>query len=87
MKLYAKEGEAPHHQSIIIDEDTGETVAVTYRDDDGSRGRLLAAAPELLAILEDGEKMLNNLTGDNLVIYARTFSALARAAIAKATQA
>jgi len=46
--------------------------------------RLIAVAPELLAILKDGAFQLERLTGENLSIYSRTFSTIARAAIAKA---
>jgi hypothetical protein len=47
--------------------------------------RLISAAPELLAFLKDCALQLGRLTGESLEAYARTFSALARAAIAKAT--
>ena len=42
-----------------------------------------AAAPELLNLLTAADR-LDELTGENLAVYARTFAALARAAIAKA---
>ena len=46
--------------------------------------RLIAAAPDLLNLLTAADR-LEELTGENLAVYARTFAALARAAIAKAT--
>lgn len=48
---YRSGGCAPHFQVLIIDEDTGATVAVTYNDEGGHKARLLAAAPKLLAAL------------------------------------
>lgn len=45
---------------------------------------LIASAPELVELLQDAEFQLSRLTGENLLAYARTFSALARQAIAKA---
>lgn len=46
--------------------------------------RLIAAAPEFMGLLKDAAMQLDRLEGDNLAVYARTFSALARAAIRKA---
>ena len=46
--------------------------------------RLIAAAPDMLNLLTAADR-LEELTGENLAVYARTFAALARAAIAKAT--
>ena len=46
--------------------------------------RLIAAAPDMLNLLTAAAR-LDELTGENLSVYARTFAALARAAIAKAT--
>ena len=45
---------------------------------------LLCSAPELLNLLTAADR-LEELTGENLAVYARTFAALARATIAKAT--
>ena len=42
-----------------------------------------AAAPDLLNLLTAAGR-LEELTGENLAVYARTYAALARAAIAKA---
>ena len=42
-----------------------------------------AAAPDLLNLLTAADR-LGELTGENLAVYARTYAALARAAIAKA---
>ena len=49
-----------------------------------ANARLIAAAPELLNLLTAADR-LEELTGENLAVYARTFAALARAAIARAT--
>ena len=46
--------------------------------------RLIAAAPDLLNLMTAATR-LDELTGDNLAVYARTFAALARAAIDRAT--
>lgn len=40
---------APHYQGQVYDEATGDTVAVTYHDENGDKARLAAAAPDLLA--------------------------------------
>ena len=45
---------------------------------------LICSAPDLLNLLTAADR-LETLTGENLAVYARTFAALARAAIAKAT--
>lgn len=45
---------------------------------------LIASAPELLNLLTAADR-LGELTGENLAVYARTYAALARAAIARAT--
>ena len=49
-----------------------------------ANARLIAAAPDLLNLLTAAGR-LEELTGENLAVYARTYAALARAAIAKAT--
>ena len=49
-----------------------------------ANARLIAAAPDLLNLLTAADR-LEELTGENLAVYARTFAALARATIAKAT--
>ena len=72
--------------------DGSEGLTVAYLDRAGVRERaeieanalLIAAAPELLDLLTAADR-LEELTGENLAVYARTFAALARAAIAKAT--
>ena len=52
---------------------------------DGRRlAKLEAINAELLDLLTAADR-LEELTGENLAVYARTFAALARAAIAKAT--
>ena len=45
---------------------------------------LIAAAPTMFDLLTAAGR-LEELTGENLAVYARTYAALARAAIAKAT--
>ena len=54
------------------------------KDERAANVRLLCAAPELLNLLTAADR-LDELTGENLAVYARTFAALARAAIARAT--
>ena len=55
------------------------------RDDQNqANARLIASAPDMLNLLAAADR-LEELTGDNLAVYARTFAALARAAISKAT--
>ena len=49
-----------------------------------SNARLIASAPDLLNILKDAARMLGTLTGENLAVYARTFSVLAEDVIRKA---
>jgi hypothetical protein len=46
------EGSSPHYQGQVYREDTGETVAITYHDEDGANARLIAAAPNMLATLQ-----------------------------------
>lgn len=48
-----------------------------------ANARLIASAPDLLNLLTAADR-LEELTGENLAVYARTYAALARAAIAKA---
>ena len=53
---------------------------------DGRRlAKLEAINAELLNLLTAADR-LEELTGENLAVYARTFAALARAAIAKASR-
>ena len=53
---------------------------------DGRRlAKLEAINAELLNLLTAADR-LEELTGENLAVYARTFAALARAAIAKANR-
>ncbi len=51
MNWYAKTANlgSPHEQGLIIDEETGDNIAVTY---DPKHAPLIAAAPEMLAALE-----------------------------------
>jgi len=49
---YYTKGYAPHHQAQIADEINGNTVAITYNDEDGRHARIMAAALELLAALQ-----------------------------------
>ena len=52
---------------------------------DGRRlAKLEAINAELLNLLTAADR-LEELTGENLAVYARTFAALARSAIARAT--
>ena len=49
-----------------------------------ANARLIAAAPTMFDLLTAADR-LEELTGENLAVYARTFAALARAAIDRAT--
>ena len=72
--------------------DGADGLTVAYLDRAGVRERaeieanalLIAAAPDLLNLLTAAGR-LEELTGENLAVYARTYAALARAAIARAT--
>ena len=72
--------------------DGADGLTVAYLDRAGVRERaeieanalLIAAAPDMLNLLTAADR-LEELTGENLAVYARTFAALARAAIARAT--
>lgn len=44
---------APHFQSEISSEVTGRTIAVTYNDEGGQNGALIASAPDLLDALRE----------------------------------
>ena len=50
-----------------------------------ANARLIAAAPTMFDLLTAAGR-LEELTGENLAVYARTYAALARAAIAKASR-
>lgn len=52
MPLYFKRTTAPHGQGLIIDEETGRTVAVVYDQDDGN-GPKFAAVDDLIDALSD----------------------------------
>lgn len=69
------------------------TCAVVYAEklgmnakEQAANARLIASAPDLFYLLTAADR-LETLTGENLAVYARTFAALARAAIARATGA
>ena len=72
--------------------DGADGLTVAYLDRAGVRDRaeieanalLIAAAPTMFDLLTAADR-LEELTGENLSVYARTFAALARAAIARAT--
>lgn len=68
-------------QHIIIDENTGATIAVTYSDEGGKNADLIAAAPELLAALEEAAEELDGLPD---AFRNRLLSRMVRAAIQKA---
>ena len=67
-----------------IEVHTTPALAYAFSLSDEANARLIAAAPDMLNLLTAAER-LEELTGENLAVYARTFAALARAAIAKAT--
>lgn len=50
--IYRK-GSYPHFQSLVYSEETGEDIAVTYSDETAANARLIAAAPDLLAALQE----------------------------------
>ena len=50
-------------QAIIIDEDNGRTIAVAY---DAGDGPLLAAAPEMLALLQRALPWMTKIKADQL---------------------
>ena len=72
--------------------DGADGLTVAYLDRAGVReraeieanARLIASAPTMFDLLTAADR-LEELTGENLAVYARTFAALARATIAKAT--
>jgi hypothetical protein len=41
-----------HSQHVVADEESGQTIAVTYSDPEGTHAQLIAAAPELLEALK-----------------------------------
>ena len=43
-------GSSPHFQAQVSSEKTGDIIALTYSDEDGSNARLIAAAPDLLEV-------------------------------------
>lgn len=65
---YAK-GYEPHNQGQVYYEDNGQTLAVTYNDEDGANARLIAAAPDMLAALQEllADSYLGNpINGDRM---------------------
>ena len=58
----------------------------SFKDERAANVALICAAPDLLNLLTAADR-LEELTGENLAVYARTYAALARAAIARATGA
>ena len=85
-----------YYNNPSIEGPNGETIAGcgeylvfgprSFKDERAANVALICAAPDLLNLLTAADR-LEELTGENLAVYARTFAALARAAIAKATQA
>ena len=74
-----------HCNHAVISTDGFDIALLRASDcDSEANARLIAAAPDLLNLLTAADR-LEELTGENLAVYARTFAALARAAIAKAT--
>ena len=67
-----------------IEVHTTPALAYAFSLSDEANARLIASAPDLLNLLTAADR-LEELTGENLAVYARTFATLARAAIAKAT--
>jgi hypothetical protein len=52
-RLYFHAGSTPHYQGQIYDEETGQTVAITYDDEGGRIAQKLAASPALLDSLHE----------------------------------
>lgn len=88
-------GSAPHYQGEVYDENTGNTVAVTYNDKGGHKAQRIVACvnacdginpeavPDLLAaLLEIAAENEDGLTDQDELIRCAD---IARAAIAKAT--
>lgn len=81
----------PKGSRHFVDGPDGLTVAyldragVRERAEIEANARLIASAPDLLNLLTAAAR-LEELTGENLAVYARTYAALARAAIAKASR-
>lgn len=42
---------APYCQGLVIDEETGANIAVTYNDFEGRNARLIAATPDMLDLV------------------------------------
>lgn len=66
-----REGYPPHFQSHVYTENTGKDIAVCYSDETGANAALIAAAPEMWALLSrvaagedvrnEAETLLNQL--------------------------
>ena len=72
-------GYEPHNQGQVYYEDNGRAVALTYNDEDGANARLIAAAADMLAALQEllADSYLGNpINGDRM--------RAAREAVAKA---
>ena len=52
-------GTDPHNQGVVADENTGETVAISYKTENAP---ILAAAPEAIGLLAEVLDTLNNMT-------------------------
>ena len=65
----------------VVTEEDGTEVGLVWNAENAT---LASAAPDMLNLLTAADR-LEELTGENLAVYARTFAALARSAIAKAT--
>jgi hypothetical protein len=63
MKWYAKHNS--NGQGLVIDESTGENIAVSYKAENAS---LIAATPEAIGLLTDVLDMLNNMTSEDFSI-------------------
>lgn len=74
--IYAEEG-----SSLLL---IAETVNGLDKGEADANARLIASAPRMFDMLKDAATMLVTLTGENLAVYARTFSALASEEIRKA---
>ncbi len=76
-------GNTGNHQGLVIDEHTGETIAVTYKKENAP---LVSAAPEMYEALKE----INNIVGQFYALGAtpaqrrNAIEDITRAAIAKA---
>ena len=52
-------------QGLVIEESTGENIAISYKAENAS---LIASAPESISLLREALDMLNNMTSNDFAI-------------------